>query len=654
MDTFGAYLDGWYDVEIQLQMHLYNRSEEAFRQGNTRKDQIATIEQFEQWRSYVRETFLAGIGGLPEMNCPLEPNFRGELQGAGFTIHKLLYQSLPDWYVTANLYMPDELDSPAAAVLFVCGHAQEAKGYSYYQRVCQRLAKNGLVVLAIDPLGQGERFQYFDGQGGAQLIGCSTEEHCYEGIQCWWLGQSLARYFLHDAMRGVGLLESLPEVDSERIGITGNSGGWTQSTMMMLADPRLAAAAPCTVIMHRHDYLWTGQAQDAEQIYPGTTAAGIDHDDYLAIMAPKPVLVGAVAYDFFPLEGTIYSVERARRIYGLFDREDNLKLEVDLSEHEYTDNLARATTEWFCRHLQGKPPPEVDRCEPQAFPAKQLWCTKSGQLLGDEPTATTVWHLNRAEHEKKLTTQPGGTARIEALRAWLREQVEQGRQPVEFHPRIYGATYDGDVRTEKYWWWSERDIINAAIHFRSHPPQDNPPLIIALLANGTQDIPAHENFIRQRCRSGEELLVLDVRGWGALLPRKIQPADRDWYGGVHYKLLCEAIFLGDSLCAMRLYDVLRAIEFTRVQFAPPEIVIHADPGPTAVYAMLAALLDDSVKLELPGGVPEVDELVEDRFYRYQEGVHSILPGLLARCTAADLTEAVKAQLLTFAYEKGFV
>ncbi len=71
MDTFGAYLDGWYDVEIQLQMHLYNRNEEAFRQGNARKDQIGTIEQFEQWRSYVRESFVAGIGGLPETNCPL-------------------------------------------------------------------------------------------------------------------------------------------------------------------------------------------------------------------------------------------------------------------------------------------------------------------------------------------------------------------------------------------------------------------------------------------------------------------------------------------------------------------------------------------------------------------------------------------------------
>ncbi len=85
MNTFGAYLDGWYDVEIQLQMHLYQRNEQAFARGEVRKDEIATVAEFEQWRSRVRESFLAGIGGLPQAGCPLDPDFRGELSGEGFT-----------------------------------------------------------------------------------------------------------------------------------------------------------------------------------------------------------------------------------------------------------------------------------------------------------------------------------------------------------------------------------------------------------------------------------------------------------------------------------------------------------------------------------------------------------------------------------------
>ncbi len=193
MQTFEPYIDGWYDVEIQLQMHLYNRYEQALAEGNAHKDQIETVAQFEQWRDYVRKTFLDGIGGLPQVDCPLEVDYRGELSTESFTIHKLIYQSLPQWYVTANLYVPDELATPSAAVLFLCGHAHEAKGYGPYQNVCQHLARNGFIVLAIDPLGQGERFQYFDPETGRQLVTWGTHEHCYEGIQCWWLGQSLAR-----------------------------------------------------------------------------------------------------------------------------------------------------------------------------------------------------------------------------------------------------------------------------------------------------------------------------------------------------------------------------------------------------------------------------------------------------------------------------
>ncbi len=161
----------------------------------------------------MRKAFLDGIGGLPQANCPLEIDYRGELEVEGFTIRRLLYQSLPGWYVTANLYVPDEPATPAAAVLFVCGHHQQAATTPEYQNVCQHMARNGVVVLAIDPLGQGERLQYFDPDTGEELIGATVQEHCYEGLQCWWLGQSLARYFLHDAMRGIDLLQSLPEVD---------------------------------------------------------------------------------------------------------------------------------------------------------------------------------------------------------------------------------------------------------------------------------------------------------------------------------------------------------------------------------------------------------------------------------------------------------
>ncbi len=643
METIGPYLDGWYDVELQLQMHLYRRSEAAMAQGNARKDQIQSVEQFENWRGDVREKFIEGIGGLPEAACDLAPEIRGEIKGNGFTIRKVTYQSLPEWRVTANLYIPDELQLPSAAVLFLSGHSREAKAYPPYQNVCQRLAKNGFIVLSVDPLGQGERFQYFDPESGAELVACSCSEHCYAGLQCWWLGQAPTRYFLYDAMRGIDYLQSLPEVDGQRIGATGCSGGGTQTSMLMLGEPRLAAAVPATFIMHRRDYMWTGQPQDAEQIFPGTTAAGIDHDDYLAMMAPKPVMVASVAYDYFPLEGAKRAVERARRIYNLFSAGDNLQLVTDPDTHQYTDNLAKAAVAWFAQHLQHKSVESLDLSESEPYPEEQLWATRTGQRLGDNPQARTVWHLNLAEREALLAARPPGEQRIAALRNWLRAQVERDRKPVEFHPRVYSQQYDGDVRLERYWWWSEEDIISAGVHFQPYPTQSNLPLVITLFENGTQDIPGRENVIRQRCRRGQSVLVVDVRGWGALLPRKMAAGDRDSLYGTHYKLLSEARFINDSLAAMRVYDLLRAVEFARHQFAPPEIILSAEGAAPSIYVVLAALLDESVKLDLPQGMPAIDELVTNRFYRYQDSVHGVVPGLLSRCTDKDLAEALAGQ-----------
>jgi hypothetical protein len=281
--------------------------------------------------------------------------------------------------VTANLYLP--LNRPAgrtAAVLFLSGHHNTAKVVPEYQIVCQTLARAGLIVLAQDPVGQGERLSYFDPETQTNAVGIGTRDHDYAGAQARLLGDTLARYMLHDAMRGIDYLISRPEVDAAKIGVTGNSGGGTQTSLMMLADPRVAAAAPATFIMNRETYQRTGQPQDAEQIWPGFTGAGLDHEDILLALAPKPVCVLAVTSDFFPIEGTRRSVTRARRFWELAGRGGSLELVEDDSTHAYTPKLAQAAARFFARHLLGT---EVDLTgfEPQPFPPERLHATKAGR-----------------------------------------------------------------------------------------------------------------------------------------------------------------------------------------------------------------------------------------------------------------------------------
>jgi hypothetical protein len=183
---------------------IYERSRRQFAAGEAARDALRTPAQVEARREAARTALLAGIGGLPPMDTPLAARTTGEVRGDGFRIEKVLFQSRPGHYVTALLYLPDQRPAErSGAVLFLCGHHDVGKVVDEYQSVCQTLARAGLIVLAQDPIGQGERFSYDEpGQTGPGAVGVGVLEHDYAGAQCRLLGDGLARYMLHDAMRG--------------------------------------------------------------------------------------------------------------------------------------------------------------------------------------------------------------------------------------------------------------------------------------------------------------------------------------------------------------------------------------------------------------------------------------------------------------------
>ncbi len=149
------------------------------------------------------------------MRSPLNVQCTGVIDQEGYTIEKLIYESFPNFYVTSALYLPQGLTAPAAAVIFVHGHFDLGKASAEYQAVCIDLVKNGFVVLAVDPVGQGERKQYYDPTTGKVQITSCTEEHTHSGLQFVVGGASIARHFIWDVVRGVDYLESRQEVDRD-------------------------------------------------------------------------------------------------------------------------------------------------------------------------------------------------------------------------------------------------------------------------------------------------------------------------------------------------------------------------------------------------------------------------------------------------------
>ncbi|MBA3709691.1 MAG: prolyl oligopeptidase family serine peptidase [Planctomycetes bacterium] len=600
-----------YDAQPQLREHVYARSERAFAAGDAARDAIKDRAALEARQKRVREQFIASLGGLPAMDTPLNAQVVGEERGDGFRVQKIIFQSRPKTYVTAVLYLPDGLTAPRGAVQFLCGHAREAKHWPQYQLVCHCLVKAGLIVLAQDPIGQGERIGYREkGLESESTVEWGCVEHDYAGAQCLPLGDGIARYFLHDSMRGIDYLRSRPEVDPERIGVTGNSGGGTQTSMMMLADPRIAAAAPGTFIMNRRTYMHSGGAQDAEQIWPGFSANGFDHEDILLTMAPKPVRVLAVTYDFFPIEGTRETVGRCRRLWDMLGKPANLDLVEDQNVHNYTPKLAQASAAFFSRHLLGREV-TVDPAAITPFPPERLWCTPTGHVRDRFPDARSVADENRDRLAQLAQARKQSGSRKAAVE-WLRGRVMRERTPCELNPRLYGEMQHEELVATGALWWSQVKLLNHGLLFRHHRfAGTSLPITIAVWRDGTRSLQAHGDWLHATCASGRAVLVLNTSGVGPLSA----PNSSDPFGKLH-KLCTDLHFLDDDLALMRAYDTLRAVELAHqwpgVDAADLRIYAHGREG---VYGRLAAVLDPRIRsCEVVDGMASFADWVGARHY----------------------------------------
>lgn len=640
-----------YDVKDQLRQHIYSRSAEAFAAGDRARDEIADAGQLELRNSRMRSAFLQSLGGLPSSDAPLDPRITGTLRGDGYSIENVMFASRPGHWVTANLYIPDGIAAPTAAVLHLCGHNPMAKQAELYQSVSQHLVRAGLIVLTMDPIGQGERLSYYDRDVAKPGVAASTREHEYAGRQCLPLGDCLARYFIHDAMRAVDYLCSRPEVDPAKIGATGCSGGGTQTSMLMLCDPRIAAAAPAAFIMNRESYMYAGQAQDAEQIWPGLTKLGFDHEDILMAMAPRPALVLAAQYDFFPIEGTRRTVERTRRFWDMYDGDARLEYFEDACVHGYSPAMAKAAAGFFSRHLLGRQPDCVwEGIRPVA--PELLWCTASGQVRGDRDDAQAVHEANcgrLAELERAASATPD-SARKERALAWLRDRVFGGRKPCPLNPRRMplgrlddagdGGTDDG-VTAESVLWWSQTGLFNHGFLFRpGEGERSDLPVTIALWARGTKSIGPRIDWIRETCASGRAVLVLDVSGDGAVAPNSVSTHGlHDFFGTIH-KLAIDLLWLDDSLAALRTFDVLRALDLVDWlgggASGNGDIRLYAE-GRFSLYGQLAEQLDDRLKrVEVADGLDSMAELVRSRYYDVSDSESVLLPGMLRYFDLPDL------------------
>ena len=340
------------DTPANRTLHAYWKVRTAQVQA---EGSLAPVVSASQWNANKDETRqqlfeMLGLSPLPA-KTPLQPVVTGVLKEDGYQVEKPHFQSLPGLYVTANLYLPEGIQKPLPTVLYVCGHAvMQRDGKSLgnktgYHHHGVWFARHGYACLILDTLQLGE---------------IEGKHHGTHNLGRWWwvaAGYTPAGVEAWNGIRALDYLQTRPEVDASRIGVTGRSGGGAYSWWIAALDERIAAAAPTAGITSLHNHIVDGCIEGHCDCMFMVNSYRWDFDRVAALVAPRPLLICNTDKDpIFPIEGVFQVYTSVRRLYALLGKEGNIGLQIAEGPHKDLQPLNTGAFHWFERHLKGADP----------------------------------------------------------------------------------------------------------------------------------------------------------------------------------------------------------------------------------------------------------------------------------------------------------
>ncbi len=439
----------------EITPYLQYQTSLAWRQDEIRRvrwSQVKTADDLQRLRAELKRSVLEMIGDLPTHKTDLHASITGRVSGHGFHVEKLIFQSLPGLYVTALVYVPENNANVHPAVLVPAGHA--ANGKIHYQELCQRIVQRGYLVISWDPVGQGERSQFWDVRAKKSRYNQICAEHAVMGNLAYLAGANLARWEVWDGMRAIDYILTRTDVDPHRISITGTSGGGFQAALLGALDERIKVVIPSCYItslpMRVANRIFTDPDSDPEQDLFGFISKGVDHVGLLLMMYPRPVMVAAVTLDFFPIQGAHKSFSEVRSIYERFGHGDRIKLSESYNTHQYSLKNQEAALDFLDRFnqmpLRHGLPPITD------FSDDQLRVTRSGQISLDFADAKPVLRFI-AEYSDDRRHQHHETLAV----------MYESRQDPQIASWTVGP-YDGSVSSREVRWQGVGSSIDGSAH----------------------------------------------------------------------------------------------------------------------------------------------------------------------------------------------
>jgi len=559
---------------------------------------IHSLADWEARRGEYRRELQEMLGLWPEPErTDLKPVTTGKLEAAEFTVEKLYFQAMPRLYVTANLYLPKKLAGPAPAILYMCGHSRvitnkvSCGNKANYQHHGEWFARNGYVCLVIDTVQYGEiqgrhRGTYSDGRWWWNSRGYTPA-----GVEAWF------------GIRALDYLCTRSEVDKERIGMTGRSGGGAYTWTVTALDDRVKVAAPMAGITDLQNQVVDGCVEGHCDCMFFVNTYRWDLPQLAALVAPRPLLIGNSDKDrIFPLDGVVRLYNQTRRIYALYGKTNNLGLLITDGPHADTQDLRVPVFRWFNRFLKGEEP-LIEMAARKFFAPAQL--RVFDKLPKDE--------LNTRIDETFVPRAAAGTVKGEQerkdyLRA-LREKVFAG-WPAEggtVRASLSGQSEEGGMDVRFYTFESQPEVCGVLVVVRDPKVKQSEKVVLTVLdAKSWTSSPAKGLWLNGGTTAAYTDLRQEMQASKAALaffvPREVEPAKWQTDKKKAAQVRRRYMLLGQTLDGMRVWDIRCAVQAIKglPEFKRTPLWVRAQ-GQMGVNAAYAALFQPEIeKLHLEG------------------------------------------------------
>ncbi|MBA2117752.1 hypothetical protein HOV93_49540 [Planctomycetes bacterium FF15] len=569
------------------QVHQYFQAETASI-TNAPLDGIDSLEAWEAKRGEYQQKLreMLGLDPWPE-KTDLKVTTTGTIERDGIVVENIHFQSMPGLYVTGNLYRPAKVDGKLPAVLYVCGHGRVKKdGISYgnkthYQHHGAWFARHGFVCLTIDSLQLGEIEGKHKGLHNDKYQWWTNRGYTPAGVEAW------------NCVRAIDLLQSRDDVDPEKIGVTGRSGGGAYSWYIAAIDERIKAAVPVAGITDLEDHVVGGVVSGHCDCMYWVNTYGFDYGLLPAMIAPRPLMIANTDADpIFPLVGVARTHLAAREIYKLYGKAPNLALTILPGGHADTQPLRIPAFYWLRKHLQGKTPPITDVALPK-FEVEEL---KVFETLPEDEINTKI------EETFVAAAEP---AQVPATRAEWEQMTGQWKQLlVEKSFGGWPKSGESGIRSGE-----KSETKNWQVSSSEFSPQKN--ISLPLLS-------FHAKGSAGSAPQNGKLVVVDDAGWKkwsaiaeaaegtlpiedadkydaiyVLPPRGIGPTQWNQETTPEIHLRRRFLLLGQSHDAMQVWDIRRAAEEITRSTSTEHIDVEAS-GEMAALAIYAAIFEPSI------------------------------------------------------------